>query len=543
MSDAVDSAVLAGAGGAQTRSATGTRRGLIGGLAAAGACAALAGQAGRASAAAPEPPPAFLPAYFAPLMQIDGRRLTALAGADPAAGSAAYVTADGEAKVFVTASPCDGAVCGADLSHAFKSLTDEASASGGELVSLGAAEFRVTSHLYGGADDYFVLWLPNTVLHWRVSLGRGSRIAVDGYYDQLLRLTNRWRFEQAQAGGNIIFGRWTAQIYDYAKDLLRGGQKAQALGVLAQIVDWAPDNYQAQIDYAQLTADDRRRTASATVVYARTEDADLRARAARLLGRTEPSLESTPVLEAGEGGLQVILIPLEPCDLTLVTEASVICQKILEVPVKIRRLRTPWRFPPASRVWRQREARNLITTGGGPPVDFTGWTADQYAEAIIRVGRDKDPLTAYRLRRFAEDVRTRPGQVLVEPPLATLLDTVAAYQPKERRTMFVGVTGVGIYDGDANYAFSLSSARGPVGVGILSYDMMLARNAGDAHDSRPRVAERLAKEMIPATLKLIGVPRPVDPGDPYSYANGVARLDEKTLTLSQPTRDALAGFR
>jgi hypothetical protein len=33
-------------------------------------------------------------------------------------------------------------------------------------------------------------------------------------------------------------------------------------------------------------------------------------------------------------------------------------------------------------------------------------------------------------------------------------------------------------------------------------------------------------------------PSPLDPTDPYSYADSVARVDEKTLTLSEPTKQA-----
>jgi hypothetical protein len=80
-------------------------------------------------------------------------------------------------------------------------------------------------------------------------------------------------------------------------------------------------------------------------------------------------------------------------------------------------------------------------------------------------------------------------------------------------------------------------------VGILSYAMMLGRAVEGGVPSRPRLVERLAKEMVPASLAQLGIPRPADPTDPYSEANSVSRLAEKTLTLSARTRAAVEAAR
>ena len=72
---------------------------------------------------------------------------------------------------------------------------------------------------------------------------------------------------------------------------------------------------------------------------------------------------------------------------------------------------------------------------------------------------------------------------------------------------------------------------------------MTAATLGEPYESRKRLVKRLTKEMVPASLKQLGIPRPSDPTDPYSYSNGVQRMDEKTLTLSEPTRRALDTFR
>ena len=83
--------------------------------------------------------------------------------------------------------------------------------------------------------------------------------------------------------------------------------------------------------------------------------------------------------------------------------------------------------------------------------------------------------------------------------------------------------------------------EGPVS--ILSYHMMLAKTLNAEYESRKRLTERMAKELVPATLNALKIPRPTDPTDPFSYSGGVDRLDQKALILSKPTEDALAKFR
>ncbi len=109
--------------------------------------------------------------------------------------------------------------------------------------------------------------------------------------------------------------------------------------------------------------------------------------------------------------------------------------------------------------------------------------------------------------------------------------------------MYVGVTEANIYDGDSNYVFSLFTSRKGAGASILSYSMMLAKTLGEPYQSRKRLSERIAKELVPASLKALAIPRPGDPSDPYSYSDGVARLDQKTLVLSPAVKAALDKFR
>ena len=109
--------------------------------------------------------------------------------------------------------------------------------------------------------------------------------------------------------------------------------------------------------------------------------------------------------------------------------------------------------------------------------------------------------------------------------------------------MFVGISGQDIYSGDANFLFSGTAVAEGNLVSLLSYARMQKAATGEPFESRKRVVQRLAKELVPAALKQLQIARPADPSDPYSYSDGVQRLDEKTLTLSTGTREALDKFR
>jgi hypothetical protein len=65
---------------------------------------------------------------------------------------------------------------------------------------------------------------------------------------------------------------------------------------------------------------------------------------------------------------------------------------------------------------------------------------------------------------------------------------------------------------------------------------------GEPFESRKRVVQRLAKELA-RCIEATSNARSADPSDPSSYSDGLQRLDEKTLTLSTSTREALDKFR
>jgi len=73
--------------------------------------------------------------------------------------------------------------------------------------------------------------------------------------------------------------------------------------------------------------------------------------------------------------------------------------------------------------------------------------------------------------------------------------------------------------------------------------MMTAETLRAPYQARPRLTERMAKELVPASLAELNIRRPTDPTDPYSYAGSVDRVDQKGLVLSAPVKGALDRLR
>jgi predicted Zn-dependent protease len=176
-------------------------------------------------------------------------------------------------------------------------------------------------------------------------------------------------------------------------------------------------------------------------------------------------------------------------------------------------------------------------------VDFAGWTKDRYVTELAQVTAKDDPLARYWIADFLKSFGDKPDQYEADRYLAQLGALLKPFRSNDRRTMFVGVSGQDIYSGDANFVFSVTTASEGNLVSLLSYARMQSAATGEPLESRKRVAQRLAKELLPAALKQLEIARPADPSDPYSYSDGVQRLDEKSFTLSTSTREALDKFR
>src|SRR5579875_265806 len=488
--------------------------------------------------------PPFLPSYYAPAFVVGGTHLKLSDHVEKDNNDRyVYGVDDLSATLTIDGYKCDIARCKVVFDNALRYADTEASRNAGKFHAVTATEFQAEWHT-GLADvSAFVFVLPHSLLFWTYSTRLSRPLDIDAYFDEVKLFVDQERYDEARATDNVEMGRWDAQFRELAGRLLKDGRRDAALAVLKDVVETSPYDYEAHMDLAANARDAKEAQANARVVLDNAEDPALIARATRLLGIDEQGAVSIPILDKDEKGLQLILIPLPPCDAGLLTDAAKVYEQITNVPVKIRRLREDWAFGVPDRIPDQKRIQQAIVQQEGPGVDFTGWTKARYESELMKNATGQDALSRFWTIRYIEQLDDKPGQYRTAPYLDRFLDILASYRSSDIRTMYVGVTEANIYDGDSNYVFSLFTSRKGAGASILSYSMMLAKTLGEPYQSRKRLSERIAKELVPASLKALAIPRPGDPSDPYSYSDGVARLDQKTLVLSPAVKAALDKFR
>jgi len=489
-------------------------------------------------------PPAFLPGYYLSAADFEGQDLRLSEHIDQDhLDRYTYISRDQGVTLSIDSYACDSILCATVYGNALRFLNKQTTDNKGHFRTATDTEFRVDWQTGFSEDTTFVFKLPRSVLFWTYGARLGNDIQADRRFAAIKAATNRHRYEQALPQGNVEVGRWHRQFLDLARDWLKQGKTAEALDVLRNLLATAPFDYEAQLEFAATTTDATAARNSARAVFDNAEGPDLVERSAQLLGVAIPTLTSVPLLKPNEHGLQVILVPLPPCDIRLLSEAAAIYSRITDIPVQIARLHEAWDFGPPDRIPDERAVRQTIIQRAGPGTDFSGWTLQQYTSALLQSVIDKDALARFSMEAFVDKLPNRPGQYNVDRYLLHFIRLIGTYWSGDIKTMYVGVTGANIYAGDTNYLFSQYTAPNGTGASILSYAMMTAATLNEQYESRKRLAERLAKELVPASLKSLGIPRPADPTDPYSYSDGVVRLEQKTLMLSEPTREALALFR
>jgi len=494
-----------------------------------------------AATAAPTAP-SFLPSYYSDVLKIDGRPLE-LVSQDEKEGVkvAMYKSASGDVLLNVEQIICDRPRCEAFYEQTLKAQNDKLTPLDAQFLSGSNAEFSVAWNEKSMRFLRYVAKVPKAFLSWTWITHTKKPIRDEGHLVALRRALNHQRYDEAIQMDNVEIGRWAKEIHQHARDLISEGKTEEAVAVLQQVITWSPTSFDAQLDFAEKTRDPAAARASAQAVWDNAENPEFAARASKLLGFRERA--PMPVLEAGLRGLQLVLIPIAPCDERLLEEAGRLYSESFKVPVRIARLPNAWQWGQPDRVYREREIRSLIQHKSSKPIDFGGWTKDMYANRLATTTTKEDALSRFRVRTFLEEFTDKPGQYRAEPYVDRLIDRVAPLRSDDRRTMIVGVTEADIFSGDTNFIFSGAASKNGNWAGILSYARMQAASLNEPYESRKRLTERLAKELVPASLKQLGIPRPTDPADPYSYSSGTERLAQKTLTLSAPTREALDRFR
>jgi hypothetical protein len=504
-----------------------------------GTCYAQTGSTPKTAGGLPE----FLPSYFASYLTFNGATAIGTDHHQENGGDVyVYTTPDQRASVRIDRYSCEVNVCSTLLDSSLRAVYPQVAASG-EYDLISPNEFHARWSVGQNEVRRYAFVMPGELLLWTVAqTGPVANDVMQSYQDGLVDAANRARFELSEARGELPFGRMGDASRAYAESLLEHGEHQEAVRVLKEVITTIPQDYKAQIEYARNTEDAIASHASAKIVIENAESPELIAAAKRILALDEKVQSSPPPVSKDEGGLQVILIPLQPCDLDLIKDASAVYSQITGLPVQTRSLAEDWDWGSFDRIPNQRAIQQIIVQSEGTNIDFSAWTLFQYEEELRKISVKADPITRYRVKAILEAADGQ-GQYSLANRLDTFYSALSKFKSTDQRTIYIGVTSVNVALGDANFNFW--AFVGPPGhrVGLLSYYMMTASQSGQPDESRARLSQRIAKELVGVSMNILGVPPASDPRDPASSVNSVQRVDEKGLTLSQPTADALAKIR
>lgn len=488
--------------------------------------------------------PSFLPAYYAPAFSSGGKALVLVSqGETNGVTQYIYSNADENLALSVENITCDKPRCDAIFNNLLGHFNQLVTSNQGSFVEITPTEAHAEVSLTNAAQTILIFILPHSVQIWTFSGSSTNPGPRSADFRTILGWANRQRYEEALQAGNVSMGHWQKCIHDFATDLLKSGTKGDALIVLKNLLSTAPFDYEAHLEFMENTPDSISASNSANTVFKNAEAPDQIAKAASFIGAEPRNLDLLSSLATNETGLQVILIPLPPCNPWLLDETAKVYERITGVPVTIKRLNEAWSWGAPERISRQREIQGILVQLTRENLDFTNWNKDRYIEALTDAVKPEDALSNYWIHDLAEKVKDEPGQYFVDPYLDRLCGILKNYRSKDSRTMYVAITEANIYSGDNNYVFSYGRTDRESPASIMSYYMMLGRTLYATYDSRQRLVERIAKELVPASLKQLGIPRSTDPSCPYSYSSGVDRLDQKTLVLSDEVKDSLNKLR
>jgi hypothetical protein len=304
---------------------------------------AASGGPGR-SAERPALPP-FLPSYYAPVLELKDVVLQFVeSGEKNGMTRYAYAVPDRGIFLSVESLACDRPRCETVFNNTTHFFNTEISKSGGRFHALTSSELDAAWRV-GKSDIRAVVFvLPTSLQFWTWSAPRGAKVGIDAKPATLDRLRDRQRYEEALRAGNVEMGHWAPAVHRHARWLQKQGRKADALVALRHTITAAPFNFEAHLDLAELEGDRAAAVSSAGVVFDNAERPEFTARAAKLLGRQEPTAAGLPPLQRSDGRLQVVLIALPPVDVRLVEQAARIYEQIAAVPMRLVRLDSVWEW-------------------------------------------------------------------------------------------------------------------------------------------------------------------------------------------------------
>jgi len=452
--------------------------------------------------------PSFLPEYYLPAFQVDGQDLVLIKhSTKDNVDQWAYSTTDQSLGLLIENIKCDRPRSRGIFNNILGYLNKEIGDKKGEFLEITEREIHAKIIGESVAGAVFVYVVPASIHIWSYSVNPRSRHQPEANFKTIRAMANRQRYTDALSEGNVAMGFWGPQVYEYASQLLRGGKEKTALGVFNNLLATSPSNYEAHVDFMENWNKSESALNSARIVLRNAEDPELIDKAARFAQMDLKTRNSIPLLEGQETGLQLILMPLGPCDILLLEESAKTYEKITGITTKIRRLPEEWHLTAPDRIPFQRRIQEILVKMKKKNIDFTGWTKEKYVEELLKSVESEDALSKYYVRDLIEKVNKEPGQYFVDPHLDWFCKVLEKDRSVDHRTMYVGITEVNIYSGDINYVFSLGITGGPSRASILSYHMMLAKTLSEEYQSRQRLTERIAKELVPASLKQLGIPR------------------------------------
>lgn len=494
----------------------------------------------NASGQTPKLPP-FLADYYAPLFSHDGEPLRFWGNVtENGVEHYRYRNKNGSMTLILERLPCSRQTCTTVFDNYIAAVNRDSSAVEITFLDFKDPNAQAIVHKQDAISNMIVLLMPDSVnvFSFRQSLADypGFKKMKPGFaaaYEQAKLFADRQRYEQTVLlNDNVEMGGWTKSFRTHALALLASDDKDEALTALRRIVTTTPFDLEAHLLLMENLPPGPEAQVSAEVILRNAESPDLYAKAAAFLEHPVTTMDSIPFIEKPDDRLQLILIPLGSVDLDLLADAAKIYEKITSIPVTFRRLHDPWSPGRPDRPF---------AIFNGQIIEFSGLSKERFVANLYKTP-NQTALDRYFFETFEKYLEKSDGQYDALKLSGPFFDSIENYVSDQPRTLVVGVTSANIFSGRARYVFNSFITRGRSMAGsIFSYQML--RSTEFEPQSRERLAERIAKELVPASFHKLGIPRATDPRDPYSYSNGVGRVDQKSLKLSPPTAAALATFR
>lgn len=405
---------------------------------------------------------------------------------------------------------------------------------GGDIVNL-SDFFSVIRINDTPRDNSFnlIYATPEGAYWWKYKTPNTFNTNFENYIDTITSVARKHQYDVAIKYGNVVMGRWGGPVHEFAKLLARQNDSISKI-VYKNLLETSPSNYDAQIEYTYITKNEEEIQQAAEIVRRDAEEESLLNASAEILSEDIPSILSYPILGIKDNGLKVILIPLEPCNPWLIDEIAKTYEKITTIPVVARRLPVKWSVPEPSRSAYRTQLVKIASNIWKTKPNFNDWSLSKLKEEIMNEAKKEGPRAVTVITQLFKKMERDPAyQWDADPIVVWLSQAIAPYFSKDPNTMVVGITELDIYSGESNFVFSTYGGLNDSPVSILSYAKMRAKFTRE-NQSRKRLTDRVAKELVPASLKRLDLPRSLDPSCPYSYSSGLQRLDEKTLNLSGP---------